>query len=1063
MKKYLLIIIVLILTQLSYAHHHEKAFVRFPEISPDGTTIAFSYQGDIWTMNLKTMQTQRLTIHEGYESSPRWNESGDKIAFNSNRHGNTDIFVMNANGGQVKRISYYSANDYLSDFFDEQLIFSTDRVYNQIEWDSEIHAVSENGGTPERIMDALGDAASLSPNGKFIAFVIGGCSTAREDYDGPANKQIWVFNTETKEYNQITTFSGNDFNPIWKNNNAFYFISSRNGTYNIFEATVNDNGAKTGTFKELTKFEDFGVRYISTNADGSKICFARKEAVYLLENEKIKELSIAINSEDRFDNIEYKNYSSYMSDYAVSPNGKLTALIFRGEVFVTETKKDNNLTVRITKSAAREKDLAWLNDSTLLFVSDRNGQYDIYQASSADKSQTNIFKSLKHKIERITNTTEDESNLTVSPDGTTIAYLQGRGTLHTAKLENNKLKDKKILRDSWATPFYVSFSPDSKWLAYSYPDLDGNNEIYIQPADNSSAPVNISLHPRNDISPVWSKDGSKLGFLSQRNNNDMDVWFVWLNKADWEKTRQDWKDDDNEEENKKEEGEKKDIIIDFDNIHERIVQVTGLPGNETNLGISGDGEYFYFVSNGNSRNYYKADKDLYKIKWNGESLKALSSNNQRPYGVRTSDDGKHLFFIKNGNLNRLSFESDKIEQLPVKARMTIDHKAERNQIFEEAWRAINNGFYDPNFHGKDWLKLKKAYKHWAMETSTYEDFRYVFNLMLGQINASHMGLRGGSAPQDLQKEKIGKLGIDFEVLKHGVRVQHVLPDSPASKEKSKLNEGDIILAVNGTEITKNINFYSLFINEVNNKVLLKVENKNGQIREVIIRPVQSLRKSRYKDWVEEKKALTEKFSNGRLGYIHIEGMNWHSFERFERELSASANGKEGIVIDVRHNGGGWTTDYLMAVLNVQQHAYCIPRGAAKNLEKEKFKFQNHYPFAERLPLTSYLKPSIALCNRNSYSNAEIFSHAYKTLEIGTLVGEPTFGAVISTGGVGLIDGSFVRLPFRAWYTKGTDKNQENGPAIPDLLIDNQPDSKGKGIDEQLEAAIKELLKQIDSK
>jgi C-terminal processing protease CtpA/Prc len=180
-------------------------------------------------------------------------------------------------------------------------------------------------------------------------------------------------------------------------------------------------------------------------------------------------------------------------------------------------------------------------------------------------------------------------------------------------------------------------------------------------------------------------------------------------------------------------------------------------------------------------------------------------------------------------------------------------------------------------------------------------------------------------------------------------------------------------------------------------------------------------------------------------------------------LSASAQGKEGIVIDVRHNGGGWTTDYLMAVLNVQQHAYCVPRGAVKDLEKEKHKFEDHYPFAQRLPLTAWLKPSIAMCNRNSYSNAEIFSHAYKTLGLGTLVGEPTFGAVISTGAVGLIDGSYVRLPFRAWYTKGTDLNQENGPAVPDILVDNKPESKGKKVDEQLEAAVNELLKQLDNK
>ena len=197
-----------------------------------------------------------------------------------------------------------------------------------------------------------------------------------------------------------------------------------------------------------------------------------------------------------------------------------------------------------------------------------------------------------------------------------------------------------------------------------------------------------------------------------------------------------------------------------------------------------------------------------------------------------------------------------------------------------------------------------------------------------------------------------------------------------------------------------------------------------------------------------------------MGYLHIQAMGWRSFERFEREFTAAGNGKDGIVIDVRFNGGGWTTDYLMAVLNIDQHAYTIPRGAAGNLDKEHLKFREYYPYAERLPFYPWMKPSVAICNESSYSNAEIFSHAYKTLDIGTLVGKPTFGAVISTGGKRLIDGSFVRLPFRAWYVKATDQNMEHGPAVPDIIVDNPPGIKAIGSDPQLEKAVQILLEKI---
>ena len=293
-----------------------------------------------------------------------------------------------------------------------------------------------------------------------------------------------------------------------------------------------------------------------------------------------------------------------------------------------------------------------------------------------------------------------------------------------------------------------------------------------------------------------------------------------------------------------------------------------------------------------------------------------------------------------------------------------------------------------------------------------------------------------------------------------MKVEYVTENMPADRNVSKLKVGDVITAVNGVSLSDNVNFYSLFNNTGNDKIYLNVTGVNGVKKELVIRPKSSDRKEKYEDWVMEKKRLTDSYSNGKLGYIHIQGMNWTSFEEFERELSAAGLGKEGVVIDVRFNGGGWTTDYLMAVLTVRQHAYTVPRGAAKDLKSEQKNFKDHYPFSERLPLTSWTKPSIALCNESSYSNAEIFSHAYKNLGIGSLVGIPTFGAVISTGSKRLIDGSSVRMPFRGWYIKASQENMEFHGAVPDFIVKNNPDSKAKGKDLQLRKAVNELLIQI---
>ncbi|HSG28372.1 MAG TPA: S41 family peptidase, partial [Candidatus Krumholzibacterium sp.] len=341
------------------------------------------------------------------------------------------------------------------------------------------------------------------------------------------------------------------------------------------------------------------------------------------------------------------------------------------------------------------------------------------------------------------------------------------------------------------------------------------------------------------------------------------------------------------------------------------------------------------------------------------------------------------------------------------------------------------------------------------------DVRDMFNVMAGQLDASHMGMYGGDQG-DMQREVTGLLGVEIEQKKDGVKIVRVVPGSPADREVSRLEAGETITAVDGGTVGEKVNFYSLLTNTAGTKILLTVKDGKGKEREVVIRPAATLQNELYDEWVKDRRAITEKESGGRLGYLHIQAMGWESFERFEREFAAAGVGKDAIVIDVRFNGGGWTTDYLMAVLNVDQHAYTIPRGAVKSLEKENRKFQDYYPYAERLPFYPWMKPSIALCNENSYSNAEIFSHAYKTLDIGTLVGKPTFGAVISTGGRRLIDGSLIRLPFRAWYVKATGENMEHGPAVPDIVVDDPPECKAKGTDPQLSRAIKELLSQLES-
>lgn len=1055
-----------------------EILARHPAISPDGEQISFSYQGDIWLAPYEGGVARRLSLHESYEFGPVFTRDGQHIVFSGNRHGNNDLFKVDVRGKQIERLTYHSASNVNPGIqTDGTVFFNTRRAYASVEREWEIYRLDPGVKTPYRAMDALGFNPTPTENGRLIAFEKGTAPTNREPYTGPAARDIYIYNTAREDYHRITDGEAMHVNPRWAGNTLFY-LSSRSGTYNIYRQEIGNNGQKRGEAQALTEFEESGIRHFDVSKDGSKIIFERGIGMHSLDvnTGDIRPVKVEVTRDFRFYPEEKKSFNSDANEYAISPNGKYAAITIRGEVFLTLNNKDHSNTVSITDHAARDHQPTWLNDSTLLFISDRNGQFEIYACRSDHPDQGDIFRTLRRETVKLTDSEEDVMNFWLSNAKDRIAIQVGRGSLYTARIDSSgNISNFVTLLDGWAAPSGLDWSPDDQWLAYALADLNFNTEVYIQPVDNSMEPVNISMHPRRDLSPSWSKDGSKLGFVSNRNNQDYDIWFVWLKHEDWERTRAEWSEidifglddppevptspsDENGEEPDDEEEEtdeeQEPIQIDFDRIHERLVQVTRDAGNEWNLMISPDGETFYFTGTSATGNA------LQSIKWDGSDREVIADN-FRGGSLHLSDDGKHIYYLDRGRLNKIAVSGGRPDNIPYNARMTIRHLEEMEQMFNEGWRMLGMGFYDPQFHGQDWNQLKERYLPKAMAASTRQDFRDMFNHMLGQLDASHLGMFGGN-PEETQRDITGRLGIELKPARNGLEVVRVVRGSPAYRERSRLQPGDIIRSVNGELIDAGQNFYSFLDEKADERVALTVQRMGGGLEEVIIRPTTNINRELYEEWVEDRRRITDEASGGRLGYIHIQGMNLPSFERFERELMASGHGKEGIVIDVRYNGGGFTTDLLMAILNTRQHSYTIPRGATEDMEGNKKDFKNYYPYGERLPFPVVMQPTITLINESSYSNAEIFAHAYKHLGHGELVGQPTFGAVISTGGHRLIDGTLVRMPFRAWYVSETHENMENGPAVPDHLVEDPVDAKGKGEDPQLIRSVELLLNQIDS-
>ena len=1035
----------------------QETLLRKPTISPDASKMAFGFDGDIWVLDLLNNQAKRLTINQAYENNPIWNSKSNQLVFTSNRKGSTNIFKTGLNGGIPTQLTYYPTTDTPSFWStDGNIIFSSNRIFKGTERESSIYKINENGETPNRFITALGSQATISPNGNFVAFVKGTCRISREDYSGPAQRDIWIYNLKTKEYHQITTSKKNDHTPLWDAENNLYYIGAESGRYNIFKTSIAPNGTKLGAENQLTKLKVDGVLSFSLSNNGTIIYNSGIE-VFKLFNGTTKKIKLNLSTDNRFQLEETKTVSGNINDLAVSPNGKLIALSIKGEIFVKENNKDKTNTNNVSNHHFRDDNPFWIDDNTLGFLSDRNGQNELFKVVSTDEN-VNLSRSLKTEVTQLTKSKIDVFEPLMSPNREKISYRIGRGQLVIADVKEGKITKPTSYSDTWAAARGVSWSPDSQYIAYSQQDLDFDSEIYIQSVENPSTKINISMHPRSDSSPVWSPDGKKLSFVSNRAGDrggiNYDTWMVWLQKSDWEKTRADFKEGDYYQQNDEKSKNKKDkkevvVIIDEDRIFDRLTQLTSWAGNEFGAMFSLDSESVYISATNPATN----QNGFYKVEITGgtpKPVKAVSNVGS------TSLHKETLYYASRGRLKSLNLKSDKVSSFTHSATYTTNFNKLNEQVFDEGVRAITAGFYDPNFHGYNWGKIVKRYRPWVLATNTKQDYSFVFNNMLGQLNASHMGYRG-STPEETFSDNIGLLGLDVSNETKGVKINYTLPNSAAAKTGVSLKVNDIIATVNGKEIDRNTNFYSLLKNTVGKEILLTLSDK----KEIIVRTESTgtIRNLRYEEWINSRKKLVDEYSNGQLGYIHIQGMNLPSFERFERELKASGYGKKGIVIDVRNNGGGWTTDRLMAVLTVKQHAYTVPRGATSNLQKDNKKFSGNYPFNERAILSVNTKPLVALANQSSYSNAEIFAHAFKSFKLGKLVGQPTFGAVISTGSARLQDGS-IRMPFRAWYVKESGMNMEHGPAVPDYLVENKPGWKARGEDDQLKKAVEVLLQDL---
>jgi len=1061
-----------------------------PSLSPDGSMLAFVWRGDIWLVASEGGIARQLTEHVSADRQPAFSPDGSEIAFVSDRNDGEQVYVVPVEGGTPEQLTFHTAGYTLEEWYasGEALLVSAQRDHSWPQSQRLFRISTKVRRAEEMLFDAHGQDGVVSADGKSILFTREGMTWWRKGYYGSRASQIWMYDFETGEFTKLLGRETSSCWPLWKaDGSGFYYVGEQSGTFNLW-----DYDLETGTEKQLTQFDDDSVVFPCISRDGSTIVFRHLFDFYRFRpGRDAAPARIEIeNAGDSVTSPTERRVLAEATDASFSEDGLDIAFIAGDDLWVMDTELREPR--QVTNTPEQEKSPVFSPDGgCILYTSAEAGQCDIWRAKRADV-KLYWWQNETFELKRLTQDADVESDIRFSPDGSRISFVKGLGDLWTMTPEG---KDAERLLRSWNPPEY-DWSPDSRWIVYSIDDEDFNRDIWIIPVDGSREPVNVSRHPYDEYHPVWRPDGKMIAFTGQRLDRETDIFYLWLEKQEYEKGKRErtiekalkkmdearkkkddkkeskdggagaeskedqeckepeqskeeenaGKEQDVKDEEKDEKKEVPDVVIDFERIHERVRRIE----------IAGSTERGLFWSHDSKKLAFRAEIDgkegTYTVEI-PEELKPKLLIEKTGRQPRWLKEGNQIVWLSGGRPVSISSKGEETVY-SFSARQQFQRETRFRAAFDLAWRLMRDYYYDERLGNRNWDGIRRKYAEMAAKAVDTESFGIVVNLMLGELNGSHLGFyasRGSGEPaKPAWNIATAHLGVRFEPVYKGpgLKVRDVLPDGPADRQKSRIEPGEIIRSIDGLSVDPGMDLTEVLNGPLDRDIRLSVQSADDERREVVLRPISygATRNLLYEKWIRDNRRNVREASDGTLGYVHISGMNWPSFQKLERELYAEGAGKKGLVIDVRNNGGGFTTDHLLTILCQPVHAITVPRGGGPG-----------YPEDRRVYAT-WSKPITVLCNQNSFSNAEIFSHAVKTLNRGKLVGVPTAGGVISTDGTQIMDVGFLRLPFRGWFVLGTGEDMELNGAVPDYIVWNEP----AGRDAQLDKAIEVLLEDVNT-
>lgn len=1073
MKK-LLFITLVCLSALAATAQNNPLWLRNSVISPDGSAVAFTYKGNIYTVPVSGGRATQLTSHTSYDTRPVWSPDGQNIAFASNREGGFDVFVVSRDGGTARRLTSHSANEYPEAFLDNQTVLFSAAILPVAENQqfpspmfTQLYRVDLDGNRPSVYSPLHMENIAIRGNKILYTDKKGYEDTWRKHHTSSVTRDVWLYDAGNKSHRKLSTYKGENRNAVWSaDGHSYYYLSEQNGSFNVYKSPING-----GSATQLTHFKDHPVRFLSADKNDN-LCFSFNGELYYARNGAApQKIDIRIISDDFERDVRQQTLTSGARSIAVSPNGKEIAFIARGDVFVTSVEFAT--TKRITDTPEQERDVEFSPDGrSLVYSAERGDTWNIYKTDLVRKEDNAFVYARELKETQLTNTATPSFQPLFSPDGKEIAYLENRTEIRVLNLASNQ--SRKVMDGKYNYSYsdgdqWFRWSPDGKWILSDYIGTGGwnNKDVALISTDGNGQITNLTESGYTDVSARWVLKGGAILFFSDRSGfrshgswgAQYDAYLMFLtpeayddfklNKEERELKKEQEKEQEKEAESEEKDAKKKDetkkdstktvepLKFDLDGRRYRVERLTRHSSSLSDAYLLKDGSKLYYLTR------FENGVDLWEQDFLENTTKLLSKNVGAGSLIADKDE-KNIFLVSGGAIKKIN--DGKVTNLTFSAPFNHRSAQERQYIFNHAWKQVDDKFYDPKLHGVDWKKYKAAYERFLPHIDNNFDFAELLSELLGELNASHTGARY-SAPSD--RWQTASLGVfwDDSYNGNGLRIKEIMPESPLVKANSKLKPGSVVISIDGEFIEAGKNYWHLLDGKAGKRVMLTAYGPGNEDRfEEIVKPISQAQQNTllYNRWVEQREKLVEKYSGGRIGYVHIAGMNSASFREVYKNVLGKFRNKEAIVIDTRFNGGGWLHDDLATLFSGREYQQFIPRGQYIGSD----------------PFNKWNKPSIVVMGEGNYSNAHGFPWVYKELNIGKLVGAPVPGTMTAVWWETQIDPTLVFGIPQVTVVDMRGNVMENNQLQPDVEVYNTPESLLGNDDLQLKRAVDELMKTL---